>query len=52
VEGVYLTSQAFLTRVYISNRWIPPYKALLTANRLSLYNLKDGRQVAVQRAKR
>jgi hypothetical protein len=37
---------------YISSRWIPPYKALLTDNRLSLYNLKEGRRVGVQPAKK
>jgi hypothetical protein len=37
---------------YISNRWVPPYKALLTDNRLSLYNLKEGRRVGVQPAKK
>lgn len=77
VEGVYPTSQAFLTRVvasedqgtklrladgtelvlpgynkFISNRWVPPYKALLTDNRLSLYNLKVGRRVGVQPAQK
>jgi hypothetical protein len=35
---------------YISNRWVPPYKALLTDNRLSLYNLKENRRVGVQPA--
>ena len=76
VEGVYPTSQAFLTRVvaaeergtklrladgtelllpgynsYISNKWIPPYKALLTSNKGYLYNLKEGKRVFVQPAK-
>lgn len=37
---------------YISNRWVPPYKALLTDNRLSLYNLKEGRRVGVQPVKK
>ena len=37
---------------YISSRWVPPYKALLTDNRLSLYNLKEGRRVGVQPAKK
>ena len=36
---------------YISNRWIPPYKALLTDNRLTLHNLKEGKRVGVQPAK-
>jgi hypothetical protein len=36
---------------YNINRWIPPYKVLLTGNRLSLYNLKDGRRIGVQPAK-
>lgn len=35
---------------YISNKWIPPYKALLTGN--YLYNLKEGRRVFVQPAKK
>ena len=35
---------------YISNRWVPPYKALLADNRLSLYNLKESRRVGVQPA--
>jgi hypothetical protein len=33
------------------NRWVPPYKALLTGNRIYLYNLKVGRRVSVQAAK-
>ena len=37
---------------YISNRWIPPYKALLGGNRDFLYNLREGRRVGVQPAKR
>jgi hypothetical protein len=37
---------------YISNRWIPPYKALLGGNRDFLYNLREGRRVGVQAAKR
>lgn len=37
-------------RYYIS-RWIPPYKALLTGNRIYLYNLKEGRRVWVQPVK-
>jgi hypothetical protein len=36
---------------YISNRWIPPYKVLLTDHRLSLYNLKEGKRVGVQPSK-
>ena len=36
---------------YISNRWKLPYKALLTDNRLNLYNLADGRRISVQPAK-
>ena len=35
-----------------SNRWTPPYKALLTGNRTYLYNLKVGRRVWVQPAKK
>ena len=35
---------------YVS-RWIPPYRVLLTGNRLSLYNLKDGRRIGVQPSK-
>ena len=37
---------------YISNRWIPPYKALLGGNRDFLYNLREGRRVGVQAAKK
>ena len=37
---------------YISSRWVPPYKALLTDNRLSLYNLKVVRRVGVQPAQK
>jgi|RhiMethySRZTD1v2_1073278.scaffolds.fasta_scaffold05428_3 hypothetical protein len=33
------------------SRWVPPYKALLTGNRIYLYNLKTGRRVWVQAAK-
>jgi len=36
---------------YISNRWKLPYKVLLTDNRLSLYNLLDGRRISVQPVK-
>ena len=36
---------------FILSRWTPPYKVLLTNNRLSLFNLKDGRRAAVQPAK-
>ena len=36
---------------FILSRWTPPYKVLLTNNRLSLYNLKDGRRASVQPAK-
>lgn len=36
---------------YISNRWKLPYRALLTDNRLTLYNLADGRRISVQPAK-
>ena len=36
---------------YISNRWVLPYRALLTDNRLTLYNLADGRRISVQPAK-
>ncbi len=35
---------------FILAKWTPPYKVLLTNNRLSLYNLKDGRRAAVQPA--
>ena len=38
-------------RFFIS-RWTPPYKALLTSNRTYLYNLKQGRRVWVQPAKK
>lgn len=38
-------------RVSIS-RWTPPYKALLTSNRTYLYNLKLGRRVWLQPAKK
>ena len=34
------------------SRWTPPYKALLTSNRTYLYNLKQGRRVWVQPAKK
>jgi len=37
---------------YLLSRWVPPYKVLLTGNRLSLYNLKDGRRIEVQPAKK
>ena len=33
---------------YISNRWMPPYKVLLTDNRINMYNLGDGKRVSVQ----
>ena len=33
---------------YISNRWTPPYKVLLTDNRINMYNLGDGKRVSVQ----
>jgi len=36
---------------FISNRWTPPYKVLLSANRLSMHNLIDGRRVEVRPAK-
>jgi len=36
---------------YLLARVTPPYKVLLTSNRLSLYNLKDGARVQVQPAK-
>jgi len=36
---------------YISNRWVPPYKALLTDNGLYLFNLTEGRRVWVQPSK-
>ena len=36
---------------FISNRWVLPYKVLLTDNRLGLYNLLDGRRISVQPAK-
>jgi len=36
---------------YYLNRLTPPYKVLLSSNRLSLVNLKDGRRVGVQPAK-
>lgn len=36
---------------FILSNWTPPYKVLLTNNRLSLFNLKDGRRAAVQPAK-
>jgi hypothetical protein len=35
---------------FILSKWTPPYKVLLTNNRLSLFNLKDGRRAAVQPA--
>jgi hypothetical protein len=35
---------------FILNRWIPPYKVLISGNRLSLYNLKEGKRVQVQAA--
>jgi hypothetical protein len=34
------------------SRWTPPYKALLTGNRTYLYNLKQGRRVWIQPAKK
>jgi hypothetical protein len=34
------------------NRLTPPYKVLLTGNRLTLFNLKDGRRIEVQPAKK
>ena len=34
------------------SRWTPPYKALLSGNRAYLYNLKQGRRVWVQPAKK
>jgi len=37
---------------YISSNWTPPYKVLLTANRLALHNLANGRRVEVQPAKK
>jgi hypothetical protein len=36
---------------YLLARVTPPYKVLLSSNRLSLYNLKDGARVQVQPAK-
>ena len=36
---------------YLLARVTPPYKVLLSANRLSLFNLKDGARVQVQPAK-
>ena len=36
---------------HVVDRWIPPYKALLTADRVYLYNLKEGRRVWLQAAK-
>lgn len=33
---------------YISNRWVPPYKVLLTDNRINMFNLGDGKRVSVQ----
>jgi hypothetical protein len=36
---------------YLLARVTPPYKVLLSSNRLSLYNLKDGVRVQVQPAK-
>ena len=36
---------------YLLARVTPPYKVLLTSNRLSLYNLKDGARVQVSPAK-
>ena len=36
---------------YLLSRVKPPYKVLLTSNRLNLYNLKDGARVQVQPAK-
>jgi hypothetical protein len=35
---------------FILAKWTPPYKVLLTNNRLFLYNLKDGRRASVQPA--
>ena len=32
---------------YFVRRWVPPYKALLTESRTSLYNLKEGRHASV-----
>ena len=37
---------------YLLSRWVPPYKVLVMSNRLSLYNLKDGRRIEVQPAKK
>ena len=37
---------------YAVSRWLPPYKALLTDNRVYLYNLKTGRRVWLQRGKK
>jgi hypothetical protein len=37
---------------YNVTRWAPPYKALLTGNSVSLYNLKNGTQVSVQAPQR
>lgn len=36
---------------YISNRWVLPYKVLLTDNGLTLYHLLDGRRIPVQPVK-
>jgi hypothetical protein len=33
---------------YISDTWVPPYKVLLTDNRINMYNLADGKRVSVQ----
>jgi len=33
---------------YISNSWKPPYKVLLTDNRINMYHLGDGKRVSVQ----
>jgi hypothetical protein len=49
-DGTHLSVPKY-DRVTIS-RWVPPYKALLTADRTYLYNLKEGRRVWVQAAKK
>ena len=48
-DGTVLNVQR-MDRFAIS-RWTPPYKALLTENRIYLYNLKENRRVWVQPAK-
>lgn len=37
---------------YAVSRWVPPYKALITDNRVYLYNLKTGKRVWLQPAKK